>query len=119
MGRGKGIRRLLNEALVAEAEAVIASERKAKARSKRRARCTCAAYPFPHRPAGGLCRHPDLPIEQWQGKAGQNRPAELRRRGLRKSLCRELGLHPIRDRLEIERRLPTLYAAERGGKDNT
>jgi len=24
--------------------------------------CTCAAYQFPHRPGGGLCRWPDPPI---------------------------------------------------------
>lgn len=24
--------------------------------------CTCIAYPFPHRPGGGICQYPDEPI---------------------------------------------------------
>ena len=35
----------------------------------------------------------------------------LRRRGLRRTLCRDYGLHPIRDREEIKCLLPGLYLA--------
>ena len=31
----------------------------------RRATCRCPAYPWPHRPRGGLCRFPDLPAGVW------------------------------------------------------
>lgn len=36
-----------------------------------RARCRCRTYPWPHRPAGGLCRHPDPPLAVFAGAAGQ------------------------------------------------
>jgi hypothetical protein len=39
---------------------------KRKARDKKRAKCCCDAYKFPHRPGGGLCRHPDPPAVRWQ-----------------------------------------------------
>lgn len=29
-------------------------------------KCSCAAYPFPHRPGGGLCRWPDPPLSRLQ-----------------------------------------------------
>ena len=29
-------------------------------------KCSCAAYPFPHRPGGGLCRWPDPPRRRLQ-----------------------------------------------------
>jgi len=83
----------------------------AKARSKRRRKCRCAAYPWPHRPGGGLCRYPDPPLETWQGTPGKNVPTALRRCGYRKTLMRQYGLHPIRDREKIRRFLPKLYAA--------
>lgn len=39
---------------------------KRKARDKKGAKCRCDAYKFPHRPGGGLCRHPDPPTVRWQ-----------------------------------------------------
>jgi hypothetical protein len=83
----------------------------AKARSKRRPKCRCAAYPWPHRPAGGLCRCPDPPLATWQGTPGKNRAAELRYRRYRRWLCRQHGLHPIRDRAVIAKLLPGLHYA--------
>jgi hypothetical protein len=71
--------------------------------------CHCKAYSFPHRPGGGLCCSPDPPTDRWQGEVGKNQPKELRRRGARRTLCREHGLHPIRDRKKIKRVLPRLY----------
>ena len=47
-----------------EAQAQVRANR--KARDKRRAKCRCDAYRFPHRPGGGLCRHPDPPATRWQ-----------------------------------------------------
>jgi hypothetical protein len=35
-----------------------------KVRDQRRPRCRYAAYPWPHRPSGGLCRYPELPTER-------------------------------------------------------
>ncbi len=32
--------------------------------------CTCAAYAWPHRPAGGLCRWPDPPLYRSTTPAG-------------------------------------------------
>lgn len=78
--------------------------------------CTCAAYRWPHRPGGGLCRWPDPPLTQHPTPAGTNRPTGLRRRGLRKSIMREYGLHPIRDREAIERLLLRLYVSVDRGK---
>jgi hypothetical protein len=37
-------------------------------------RCTCAAYQWPHRPGGGLCRWPDPPEEIWSTPAGTHSP---------------------------------------------
>jgi len=79
--------------------------------AKRRLKCRCAAYPWPHRPGGGLCRYPDPPLETWQGTSGKNVPTALRRCGYRKTLMRRYGLHPIRDREKIKRFLPRLYKA--------
>lgn len=78
--------------------------------------CTCAAYRWPHRPGGGLCRWPDPPMAQHPTPAGSNRSTGLRRRGLRKWIISEHGLHPIRDREAIERVLPVLYAATDRGQ---
>ena len=36
--------------------------------------CTCAAYAWPHRPGGGLCRWPDPPTHRSTRRAG-TRPA--------------------------------------------
>jgi hypothetical protein len=113
MGRGKSLFTKLLDGVMCEAyqEAEREAEReaKAKARQKRRLKCRCAAYPWPHRPAGGLCRYPAAPLETWKGTAGKNAPANLRRRGLRKQLLDDYGLHPIKDRERIRHRLPQLY----------
>jgi len=39
-----------------EREAQKTLRNKRKVRDKKRARCQCVAYPWPHRPGGGLCR---------------------------------------------------------------
>ncbi|HEY7087918.1 MAG TPA: hypothetical protein VH518_07490 [Tepidisphaeraceae bacterium] len=85
--------------------------RQAKARSKRRPKCKCPAYPWPHRPGGGLCRWPDPPLETWKGKAGANKPQGFRYRGVVKIICQQYGLHPVKDRERIERLMPWLYPA--------
>lgn len=78
----------------------------------KRARCTCAAYPFPHRPKGGNCRHPDPPAAAYQGKAGTHAPTGMRpRSAIRERLIGVYGFHPIRDRERIRRFLPKLYVA--------
>jgi len=71
--------------------------------------CRCAAYRWPHRPGGGLCRWPDPPAGEHPTPAGTNRPNAQRRRGLRRTIMREYGLHPIRDRAAIERLLEARY----------
>ncbi len=73
--------------------------------------CVCPAYAFPHRPGGGLCRWPGRPTKCWRGQVGKNQPTDLRRRGMRRWLCRKYKLHPIRDRKKIKRLLPRLYGA--------
>lgn len=61
-----------------------------KATKSKRARCTCLAYPFPHRPGGGLCRHPDPPVRAFAGPAGKNAPVGMRRRSaIRRLLIRK------------------------------
>ncbi|HVS72223.1 MAG TPA: hypothetical protein VHQ47_13285 [Phycisphaerae bacterium] len=76
-----------------------------KTRDQRRPRCRCQAYPWPHRPGGGLCRYPDPPVERYQRKAG-GRPYRTRYAGLRRQIARNNGLHPIRDRAAIDALLP-------------
>jgi len=77
-----------------------------------RATCRCPAYPWPHRPRGGLCRYPDAPVRVWTGTAGRNQPTGARRRSaIRRRLIARYGLHPIRDRALIGRWLPKLYVA--------
>ena len=79
--------------------------------AKPRPRCTCPAYPFPHRPKGGLCRFPDPPQATFQGQAGKNSPSGMRRNSaIRRRLLKQHRLHPIRDREKIRRWLPKLYA---------
>jgi hypothetical protein len=96
---------------LAQQEKELRQKSQAKARSKRRPKCQCAAYPWPHRPSGGLCRWPDPPLETWKGKAGGNRPQGFRHRGLVKRICQQYGLNPIKDRERIERLMPWLYPA--------
>jgi hypothetical protein len=83
-----------------------AQEREAhKVRDKRRPKCRCEAYPWSHRPKGGLCRWPDPPTERYQRKSGP-RPYRDRYVGLRRQIARNNGLHPIRDRAAIDALLP-------------
>jgi len=42
--------------------------------------CGCAAYNWPHRPGGGLCRWPDAPIWRLTTPAGTHGPDRNRRR---------------------------------------
>jgi hypothetical protein len=39
---------------------------KRKARDKKRRKCRCEAYPWPHRPGGGLCHYPGPPVARWR-----------------------------------------------------
>jgi hypothetical protein len=76
---------------------------KRKTRDKRRRKCRCEAYPWPHRPGGGLCRWPDPPTERWKPKHPWSyRPYRERYAGLRRQIARSNGLHPIRDRAKID-----------------
>jgi hypothetical protein len=86
-----------------EAEADEIAER--KEHDKKRAKCRCEAYPWPHRPRGGLCRHPDPPVERWQRKT-MRRPYRARYAGIRKQIARANGWHPISDRDKIAALLP-------------
>src|SRR6266480_7704200 len=88
-----------------ENEAKAQQRAKRKARDKRRAKCRCEAYPWPHRPRGGLCRWPDSPLERWQPKPG-GRPYRKRYAGIVRQIARANGLHPIRDRAAIEALMP-------------
>jgi hypothetical protein len=36
-------------------------------------KCRCRAYPFPHRPGGGLCRWPDAPLRELQPRSSWGR----------------------------------------------
>ena len=76
-----------------------------KARDRKRKKCRCEAYPWPHRPGGGLCRWPDPPIERYRRKH-KSRPYHTRYAGLRRQIARNNGLHPIRDRVAIDALLP-------------
>lgn len=91
-----------------------------KARDKKRAKCRCEAYPWPHRPGGGLCRWPEPPQERWQPKQmRKRRPHGERYIGLRRQLARASGLHPIRDRALIEALMPTVLAKAKELKRQT
>jgi hypothetical protein len=88
---------------------------KSKARGKKRPKCRCQAYPWPHRPGGGLCRFPEPPLERWQPKGG-SRPYHKRYAGIRRQIARANGLHPIRDRDKIAERMPTVVHLAKGVK---
>jgi hypothetical protein len=76
---------------------------KRKTRDKKRRKCQCEAYPWPHRPGGGLCRSPNPPLERWQAKHDRkHRPYRRRYAGIRRQIARANGLHPIKDRAAIE-----------------
>ena len=79
--------------------------RKRKVRDRKRRKCGCAAYPWPHRPGGGLCRWPDPPLERWQPETG-SRPYRKRYAGIIRQIARANGLHPIRDRATIKALMP-------------
>jgi hypothetical protein len=80
-----------------------------KALDKKRRKCRCAAYPWPHRPGGGLCRWPEPPLERWEPKGG-GRPYRKRYAGLLRQIAQANGLHPIRDRAAIEALMPRVLA---------
>lgn len=40
--------------------------------------CTCAAYAWPHRPGGGLCRWPDPPLYRCTTPSSTHKPGRLR-----------------------------------------
>lgn len=80
-----------------------------KVRDQRRPKCRCEAYPWPHRPGGGFCRTPDLPVERWQPRPG-SRLYQKRYVGLRRQIARANGLHPIRDRAAIDALMPQALA---------
>lgn len=108
------LRRLDHEAAVKEAaKAARHARRVAKGtQAKPRPVCRCQAYPWPHRPAGGLCRYPEPPIATFGGKGGKTAPVGMRKRSaIRRRLMKQYGFHPIRDRERIRRWLPKLYAA--------
>ena len=92
-----------------EREAKAQERARHKARDKRRPRCRCEAYPWPHRPGGGLCRWPDPPLERYQRKPG-GRPYRKRYAGLLRQIARANGLHPIKDRAAIEALMPQVLA---------
>jgi len=74
--------------------------------------CQCPAYPFPHRPGGGLCCWPEPPAATWAGELGRNAATGMRRRSrIRRRLIRRYGWNPIADRERIKRWLPKLYVA--------
>lgn len=70
--------------------------------------CTCAAYAWPHRPRGGLCRWPEPPKGTCSTRAGTNRQGAARVRRPQRYLFRRFGLNPIRDREEFARLRPIL-----------
>ena len=78
-----------------------ATRERRKAIDQSRPKCRCEAYPWPHRPTGGLCRYPDPPIERYQPEPG-GRPYRIRYAGLRRQIARANRLHPIRDRAVIQ-----------------
>lgn len=48
-----------------------------KPEKTRYTKCTCAAYPFPHRPGGGLCNWPYEPSHRWKPIPGMRpKPGE-------------------------------------------
>src|SRR5687768_11662348 len=97
-----------------EREAKAEERAKRKTRDKGRRKCRCEAYPWPHRPGGGLCRWPDPPLERWKPKYEWNyRPYRARYAGIRRQIARATGLHPIRDRAAIEALMPRAVSLAR------
>jgi len=83
---------------------------KRKAGDKRRRKCQCQAYPWPHRPGGGLCRWPEPPTQRYERPAWTHRPYRRRYAGILRQIARANGLHPIRDRAAIEDLMPRVIA---------
>lgn len=90
-------------------EITLQDRAKHRERDQRRPKCRCDAYPWPHRPSGGLCRHPDPPVERWQPKPG-SRLYQKRYAGIRRQIAKANGLHPIKDRVAIEALVPNAVA---------
>jgi hypothetical protein len=132
-GWGAPLRQYWRECNRYDREVAAWQRAKRKAHDKHRARCRCEAYPWPHRPGGGFCRHPDPPVARWKGiKAAeieervakwraqfgeptpaqllelrrQNRPYRNRYVGIRRQIARANCLHPIRDRAQIDAMMP-------------
>lgn len=88
-----------------------------KQTDKTRPKCRCEAYPWPHRPSGGLCRSPDAPIACYL-------PSKRRREycdryiGIRKKIARASGLHPIRDKALIAELIPGIMRSAKALKQN-
>jgi hypothetical protein len=90
-----------------EKEAKAQERAKRKARDKGRRKCRCEAYPWPHRPGGGLCCWPDPPQRRWQPKPDANyRPYWKRYAGIIRQIARANGMHPIKDRAMIDALMP-------------
>jgi len=92
---------------------------KRKAGDKKRRKCTCEAYPWPHRPGGGLCRWPDPPTQRYQRRDWTYRPYRRRYAGIRRRIARASGLHPIKDRARIEALMPYVIAKAKELKRQT
>src|SRR5688500_14800732 len=89
-----------------ERTAEVEERAKRKGRDKKRAKCRCDAYPWPHRPGGGFCRYPEPPIQRWQRPEANWRPYRKRYLGILRQIARASGLHPIRDRAQIQQLMP-------------
>lgn len=70
--------------------------------------CACAAYAWPHRPGGGLCRWPNPPKRTCLTPAGTNRRGTARARKGRNWMFTRYGLNPVADRDEFARLYPVL-----------
>lgn len=69
--------------------------------------CTCAAYAWPHRPGGGLCRWPDPPTHYRTTRAGSHSPAREPERF--KSIHDTLGRRYRERRRQLRARNSTLF----------
>jgi hypothetical protein len=112
MGMPASLRKYWQECNRHDREVAAWNKARRKARDKKRRKCRCEAYPWPHRPGGGFCRHPDPPLQRWEPKTG-GRPYRVRYAGLLRQIARANGLHPIRDRALIRRLMEeVLWAAK-------
>jgi hypothetical protein len=97
-----------------QAQRRLRRERK-KTVDRARPKCRCEAYPWPHRPKGGLCRFPDPPVERWC-RPPRPRPYRDRHTGTRRQIVRANGLNPIKDRCYINSMLPLAVLAVKDAK---